>query len=221
MRSNFSEVEENYIKSVYHLQQSEALVTTTGLARHLNTSAASVTDMLKKLHSKRLIHYKPYKGFSLSKEGNRLALNIVRKHRLWEFFLVEKLNFSWDEVHDVAEQLEHISSPKLIEKLDAFLDHPQFDPHGDPIPDNMGRLNTRTEICLADLPLNKPAMVTSVINQTGELLQFLKDRKIVPGTRLEIKKKFGFDRSVEIKIKNKQALNLSEKLAMALNVKPL
>ena len=136
--------EENYIKAIYHLQKQASQVSTKELAGALQTKPASVTDMMKKLKTKKLLNYKPYYGFRLSAEGNRVALGIIRRHRLWEFFLSEKLDFRWDEVHEVAEQLEHVSSIKLIEKLDSFLGYPKFDPHGDPIPDQHGNFPMQT-----------------------------------------------------------------------------
>ena len=128
---NLTVAEENYIKAIFHLQQAEGNVSTNQLAASLHTKPASVTDMLKKLTNKNLLNYKPYQGVRLSKEGKKQALMIVRRHRLWEFFLVDKLQFGWDEVHEVAEELEHVSSKKLVEKLDSFLGHPKFDPHGE------------------------------------------------------------------------------------------
>ena len=136
--------EENYIKTIFHLQKEASQVSTTELAGALQTKPASITDMMKKLKQKKLINYKPYYGFRLSAEGKRVALGIIRRHRLWEFFLAEKLDFKWDEVHDIAEQLEHVSSKKLTDKLDAFLGYPKFDPHGDPIPDQFGNMNHET-----------------------------------------------------------------------------
>jgi len=123
--SNFSIAEENYIKSIYHLQQADENVSTNALADRLKTKPASITDMLKKLQGKGLINYNKYKGFRLSKEGNKAALIIIRRHRLWEYFLVDQLQFNWEDVHEVAEQLEHVSSRKLVDKLDAFLGHPR------------------------------------------------------------------------------------------------
>lgn len=136
--------EENYIKTIFHLQKEASQVSTMELAGALQTKPASITDMMKKLKQKKLINYKPYYGFRLSAEGNRVALGIIRRHRLWEFFLAEKLDFKWDEVHDIAEQLEHVSSKNLTDKLDAFLGYPKFDPHGDPIPDKFGNMNHET-----------------------------------------------------------------------------
>src|SRR6185312_6510017 len=131
--------EENYLKAIYHLSTQEENVSTNQIAVSLNTKAASVTDMLKKLADKELINYAKYQGVTLTVQGEKVALNIVRKHRLWEYFLVEKLNFKWDEVHDVAEELEHISSRELVDRLDDFMGNPKYDPHGDPTPDRHGK----------------------------------------------------------------------------------
>jgi DtxR family Mn-dependent transcriptional regulator len=218
---NFSTTEENYIKAIYHLQQADGNVTTNEVATELNTKAASVTDMLKKLKAKKLLNYEKYQGFRLSNEGRKLALSIIRKHRLWEYFLVEKLQFGWDEVHEVAEELEHISSKKLIEKLDAFLGFPKFDPHGDPIPDSSGKMSAQKQINLIDLDINEPAEVSAVGSQSTELLELLKHKNISIGTVLEVKKKFGFDHSIEIKIKNQSPFIISQQLAQALFVKKL
>ena len=152
---NYSTSEENYIKTIYHLQDGNETVTTNALAQELLTRPASVTDMMKKLKNKKLIHYQPYQGFKLNAEGKKVALSIIRRHRLWEYFLSEKLKFEWDEVHEVAEELEHVSSKKLIDKLDEYLGYPRFDPHGDPIPDTNGKMeNYKTMVSLSDLPLN-------------------------------------------------------------------
>lgn len=137
----YSVSEENYIKAIFHLQKETPQVSTLQLAGKLQTKPASVTDMMKKLKNKKLLNYKPYYGFRLSAHGNRVALGIIRRHRLWEFFLAEKLAFRWDEVHEIAEQLEHVSSKKLINNLDKYLGFPKFDPHGDPIPDQNGNMN--------------------------------------------------------------------------------
>ncbi|HEX6915748.1 MAG TPA: metal-dependent transcriptional regulator [Chitinophagaceae bacterium] len=216
---NFSIAEENYIKAIYHLQQADGNVTTNELAAELKTRAASVTDMLKKLKAKKLLNYEKYQGFRLSAEGRKIALSIVRRHRLWEYFLVEKLQFGWDEVHEVAEELEHISSRKLVDKLDAYLDYPKFDPHGDPIPDSSGRMAAQKMINLIDLPLNEAAEIVSVGSQSTELLELLRHKNIGIGTVLEVKKHFSFDHSIEIKIKGHPALTLSQQLAQALFVK--
>ena len=220
MLPNLTQAEENYIKSIYHLQQSDGSVNTNELATKLGARPASITDMLKKLKAKKLLQYEPYKEFCLSVQGKKIALGIVRRHRLWEYFLVKKLQFGWDEVHEIAEELEHVSSKKLVEKLDAFLNNPHFDPHGDPIPDSNGKMRAQQQIKLIDMPFNKQAEVTSVGNQSTELLELLKHKNIHIGTRLEVKKKFGFDNSYELKVKNMQPITISEQLAKALFVKP-
>ncbi len=218
---SFSVTEENYIKAIFHLQEDDGTVSTNDLAAALQTRPASVTDMLKKLKTKKLLSYERYKGVRLSAEGKKLALGIVRKHRLWEYFLVDTLQFGWDEVHEVAEELEHISSKKLVEKLDAFLGHPRFDPHGDPIPDSHGKMLAQPQVNLIDLPFNKMAEVSGVGSQSTELLELLKHKNIGIGTRLEVKRKFGFDHSIEIKIRNQNPFTISQQLAQALFVKTL
>ncbi len=218
---NFSVAEENYIKAIYHLQQTDSNVTTNELAAELSTKAASVTDMLKKLKAKKLLNYEKYQGFRLSAEGKKIALNIVRKHRLWEYFLVEKLHFGWDEVHEVAEELEHITSKKLIDKLDAFLDYPKFDPHGDPIPDSSGKMAAQKQINMIDLGINETAEIVSVGSQSTELLELLTHKNLSIGTVLEIKKRFSFDHSIEIKIKGQSPFIISQQLAQALFVKKI
>lgn len=221
MHSNFTSTEENYLKAIYHLQQPTGSVTTNELSASLHTKPASVTDMLKKLKAKKLLIYEPYKVFQLSAEGKKVALIIIRRHRLWEYFLVEKLAFGWNEVHEVAEELEHVGSKKLIDKLDAFLDFPKFDPHGDPIPDSNGKMSAIQQVCLTELPLHKPAQVISVGSQSSELLDVLSHKHITIGAKLEVKKKFVFDGSVEVKVKNLAPVNISEQLAKVLFVKAL
>lgn len=217
----FSVTEENYIKAIFHLQQAEGNVSTNELAAVLHTKPASVTDMLKKLKTKKLLSYEKYKGVRLSSEGKKLALGIVRKHRLWEYFLVDTLKFGWDEVHEVAEELEHISSKKLVEKLDDFLGHPRFDPHGDPIPDSHGKMAVQPQLNLIDLTINKMAEVSGVGSQSTELLELLKHKSLGIGTKLEIRRKFSFDNSIEIKIKSQNPFTISQQLAQALFVKLL
>src|SRR6188472_485064 len=193
---NFSTSEENYLKTIFHLQTKDENVTTNELAEKLQSKPASITDMMKKLKTRKLVNYQPYQGFRLTPEGKKVALSIIRRHRLWEYFLAEKLKFSWDEVHEVAEELEHVSSKKLIDKLDEYLGYPRFDPHGDPIPDSLGKMENSRQINLAELPLNQPAEVCRVVNQSGEMLELLQHKRIAIGTRLEVKRKFGFDHSI-------------------------
>jgi len=209
----FSATEENYLKAIYHLQLDDANVTTNALAGKLQTKAASVTDMMKKLSAKKLLHYKPYYGFYLSTKGKTQALTIIRRHRLWEHFLEQKLGFGWDEVHVLAEELEHVSSKKLIDKLDAFLDFPQFDPHGDPIPDSRGKMKSRKKILLKELELDTEAKVVMVSNQSAEMLELLQHKNITIGTLLEIKKRLPFDNSMELKLKRSKTITISEQVA--------
>ena len=216
---NYSASEENYIKTIFHLQQEETPVTTNELAHELRSKPASITDMMKKLKAKKLVHYQPYKGFRLTAEGKKVALGIIRRHRLWEFFLAEKLQFNWDEVHAIAEDLEHVSSKKLVDKLDEFLGFPRFDPHGDPIPDSFGKLEITDQVSLPILPLYTRAVVCQVADQSGELLDLLTQKNISIGTRLEVKKKFSFDNSMELKIGRKPVINISEKLAKNIYVR--
>jgi DtxR family Mn-dependent transcriptional regulator len=216
---NFSTSEENYLKAIYHLQGGYEVVTTNELAERLKTRPASVTDMMKKLKAKKLLHYQPYQGFKLTVEGRKVALDIVRRHRLWEYFLADKLRFSWEEVHDIAEDLEHVSSKKLIDKLDEFLDYPQFDPHGDPIPDSSGKMKSDRQLSLVELPLHKTAEVCRVMNQSEEMMEALKHNHIRMGTKLEVKKKFDFDNSIEIKLRNQPAFIITEQLAKNILVK--
>ncbi|MCU7550385.1 metal-dependent transcriptional regulator [Chitinophagaceae bacterium LB-8] len=209
---NISNSEENYLKTIFHLQADTEKVNTNAVAEKLNTRPASVTDMMKKLSAKKLLDYQPYKGFSLSGEGRKIALGIVRRHRLWEYFLVEKLHLGWDEVHEIAEELEHVSSKRLIDKLDEYLGFPKFDPHGDPIPDSKGKLRRSNEILLLQLPLHQRAEVCRVGNQSAEMLELLQHKNIRIGTKLEVKNNFHFDGSIEVKVKN-TTVSISEQLA--------
>jgi DtxR family Mn-dependent transcriptional regulator len=217
----YSTSEENYIKAIYHLQGDEGMVTTNELSAELKTRPASVTDMLKKLKKKKLLNYEKYQGFRLNSDGRKVALGIIRRHRLWEFFLSEKLKFSWDEVHEVAEQLEHVKSKKLIDKLDGYLGFPRFDPHGDPIPDQQGKIATHERVCITAIPLSQVMEVCHVGNQTPEMLDILKHNHITMGTRLEVKKKFNFDNSLEIRIGRHQPFILSEAVAKHIWVKKI
>lgn len=209
----FTLSEENYLKTIYHL----ALITSGGIstnaiAEQLETKASSVTDMIKKLSEKKVLIYKKYKGVTLTSFGTKTAANIVRKHRLWEVFLVEKLNFSWDEVHDVAEQLEHIKSAKLINQLDSFLGFPTHDPHGDPIPDSDGNLKTIEKSLLSTLVKNESGICVGVDDSSSEFLQFLDKKGITLGKKITVLEKEDFDNSLSILIENKK-LSISNKIA--------
>lgn len=216
---NLSTSEENYLKTIFHLQTKDSNVTTNELAERLHTRPASITDMMKKLKTRKLVNYQPYQGFRLTLEGKKAALNIIRRHRLWEYFLAAKLKFSWDEVHEVAEQLEHVSNKKLIDKLDEYLAYPKFDPHGDPIPDTHGKMETSKQISLAELHLNKPARICYVANRSEMLLEHLQEKKIKIGALVIVKRKFSYDDSLEIRLDNKPALTISGQLAKNIFVK--
>jgi DtxR family Mn-dependent transcriptional regulator len=209
----FTVSEENYIKSIYHLQQDIGIVNTNALAAEMQTKAASVTDMLKKLSAKRILQYEKYKGFKLTENGKKAALIVVRKHRLWEFFLVEKLGFEWDKVHDIAEELEHINSNELIERLQRFLGSPSFDPHGDPIPDSNGKIPKLNQVNISAIPINKTVIVSSVTNQSPQMLEMLKHYSIAIGTSIKLLKQFEFDGSLEIKVLKQPACIISEQIA--------
>src|ERR1041385_2878183 len=202
--------EENYLKAIWKAtEQSGENVTTNQLAALVNTRAASVTDMLKKLADKKLISYQPYQGVMLTTKGKRVAIEVVRKHRLWEVFLVNHLNFKWDEVHDIAEQLEHIRSNSLTEKLDYFLGYPKADPHGDPIPDKTGKISDQQNIPLAKLPRGKKGIMTGVGDHTTLFLRFLDNNGIHLGNTIEIKKIADYDQSLEIFVNRKKTLHVS------------
>lgn len=209
----FTHSEENYLKAIYHLQAiSGKGISTNAIAKKLETKASSVTDMVKKLSLKEVLEYKKYQGVTLTDFGKKTAANIIRKHRLWEVFLVEKLNFSWDEVHDVAEQLEHIKSPKLIDELDAFLEYPKQDPHGDPIPDKHGNLHQIKKRLLSSMSEGEKGICIGVKDSSAAFLQFLDKQKIALGKEIEVLSKEAFDDSLTIAI-NKKELSISNKIA--------
>lgn len=214
-----SQAEENYIKAIYSLEtQSDKGVSTNMIAKKIQTKASSVTDMIKKLSEKQLVVYKKYQGVQLSKKGKKVAMLIVRKHRLWESFLVDKLNFSWDEVHVVAEQLEHIKSEKLIERLDRFLEYPSVDPHGDPIPDKDGNIQTRNKVKLSALKENEQSILLSVKDSSADFLKYLNKKKIAIGNTIKVLSVEPFDRSMQIEMNSKQFI-ISENVADNLYLK--
>jgi DtxR family Mn-dependent transcriptional regulator len=213
--------EENYLKAIYHLErQKGGAVSTNSIAEKIQTKASSVTDMVKKLADKNLVNYIKYQGVSLTKIGLITAANIVRKHRLWEVFLVEKLNFSWDEVHDVAEQLEHIKSPKLIDQLDAFLEFPTHDPHGDPIPDKNGNISKSDKIKLSKVATNTSCTCVGVSDSSAEFLKYLDKHHIALGSKINVIAKEPFDESMTILI-NDLKLNISKTVSNNLFVKTI
>ncbi len=214
----FSQAEENYLKAIYALEvETKTSVSTNLIAEQMQTKASSVTDMVKKLSDKRLVAYKKYQGVQLSVKGKNVATSIVRKHRLWECFLVDKLNFSWDEVHDIAEQLEHIQSEEMIDRLDAYLDYPSVDPHGDPIPDKEGRITKRKKIQLSKLIENQESVLLGVKDSSDEFLRYLDKRKIAIGNKIKVISIESFDKSMQIKMNNKE-LGITEAVAKNLFV---
>lgn len=214
-----SQAEENYIKAIYSLEtQSDKGVSTNMIAKKIQTKASSVTDMIKKLSEKQLVVYKKYQGVQLSKKGKKVAMLIVRKHRLWESFLVDKLNFSWDEVHVIAEQLEHIKSEELIERLDRFLEYPSVDPHGDPIPDKDGNIQTRNKVKLSALKENEQSILLSVKDSSADFLKYLNKKKIAIGNTIKVLSVEPFDRSMQIEMNSKQFI-ISENVADNLYLK--
>jgi DtxR family Mn-dependent transcriptional regulator len=196
--------EENYLKSIYHLSLNAITVSTNQIAAQLNTKAASVTDMLKKLADKSLINYTRYQGVSLTPAGEKIAVHIIRKHRLWEYFLVEKLNFKWDEVHDMAEEMEHISSMELIDRLDKFMDYPKHDPHGDPIPDSNGHFKTYALKPVSSLNVNETGIISGVRDHSAIFLQYLEKQQLTIGKKIRITEMNDYDHSMLLKIEDKQ-----------------
>ncbi|MFN4234683.1 MAG: metal-dependent transcriptional regulator [Bacteroidia bacterium] len=212
--------EENYLKAIYILSSSEnQSVSTNAIAEKLSTKASSVTDMLKKLAEKKLIRYEKYQGAELTGKGKKIAINIIRKHRLWEVFLVNHLNFKWDEVHDIAEELEHINSEKLIEHLDRFLNFPQFDPHGDPIPDKDGKIYHHKEVSVKDLKVGESGIIVGVKEHHPDFLRYLENTDLLLGTHIKVLKVFEWDNSVKLKCDKKQEITISEKVAGNLYIK--
>lgn len=204
--------EENYLKIIFHLSQDSHPVQTNAIAEKIQTKAASVTDMLKKLSDKHLVDYVKYQGVTLTEKGKLTAINIVRKHRLWEVFLVDKLNFKWDQVHEVAEELEHIKSDLLTERLNEFLDFPKVDPHGDPIPDEYGKFEDLTFIKLSKLKANEKGTITGVSEHSSAFLKHLEKLNLTLGKRIQIAEIIGFDGSVELLVEN-QKINISNEIA--------
>ncbi|RDY60283.1 metal-dependent transcriptional regulator [Flagellimonas nanhaiensis] len=211
--------EENYLKTIFHLGGGNATsISTNAIAEQMETKPSSVTDMAKKLSEKGLVNYKKYQGVSLTDEGKKTALSIIRKHRLWEVFLVEKLDFTWDEVHEVAEQLEHIKSEKLIDKLDELLNYPKYDPHGDPIPSKDGKFMERDKQLLSELPLNSEGVCVGVKDSSAPFLKFLDKNKIALGNTIEVLEKEDFDQSLRIRMEDRE-LRISHQIASNLYVK--
>lgn len=211
--------EENYIKTIYHLGEGiSGPVSTNAIASQMETKPSSVTDMAKKLAEKNLVNYQKYQGVVLTDLGKRTALNVIRKHRLWEVFLFEKLDFQWDEVHEVAEQLEHIKSEQLVDRLDALLGYPKFDPHGDPIPGKDGLLAKQNNALLSELQVGQSGLCVGVKDTSTSFLQYLDKNQIALGQRISVLERESFDQSLLIKI-DSQSLRLSHQIATNLYIK--
>jgi DtxR family Mn-dependent transcriptional regulator len=217
---SYTRTEENYLKAIYSLKIKHGKdVSTNSLAGRLDTKASSITDMIKKLSVKKLVEYEKYKGVNLTNKGKSVAINIIRNHRLWEVFLVEKLNFKWDEVHELAEQLEHINSEKLIDNLDLFLEFPKFDPHGDPIPTKDGKIPKREESFLvSEVKVGTVGIIVGVKNSEIEFLQFLEEMNLTLGKEIKVEKEFTFDKSRTVYMGTKE-LTLSEQVCKNIIIK--
>lgn len=206
--------EENYLKAVFHLSDNgKQNVSTNELSDAMQTKPASVSDMIRKLAAKELLQHEKYRGVYITETGRREALKVVRKHRLWEVFLVEKLHFNWDEVHEVAEQLEHIKSPLLVERLDKFLGYPKYDPHGDPIPNAEGEYNPKPKLQLSELPVGTRALIVAVKDSSPLFLQYLDKIGVHIGANVRLLDRVAYDGSVQIRVNNKQELFVSREAA--------
>ncbi len=218
----YSQAEENYLKCIYSLEMEHGdEVSTNLIAAKINTKASSVTDMVKKLAAKDLVAYKKYQGVKLTPEGRKTALRVVRKHRLWECFLVQKLDFKWDEVHEIAEQLEHIESDLLIDKLDAFLRFPKTDPHGDPIPDKHGRMVISQTVNVLDMKIGSSGILTGVKDSSGPFLKYLNKKNLALGDKIKVIDIEPYDQSVHIETRTHRLVisnNVAENLYLK-NVK--
>lgn len=220
MSARLSITEENYLKAIYKLtEHSQAGASTNAIAAELQTRAASVTDMIKKLALKKLVDYKKYQGVELTDNGRLTALSIIRRHRLWEVFLVQKLNFGWDEIHAIAEELEHVSEPSLIQRLDDYLGNPTADPHGDLIPSAQGILPKTDQILLSKLAVGDKAMVIAVFEHDPRFLQYLDEVNLNLGKQIELLARHDFDNSRRIRFADGRELQLSEQVSNSIFVK--
>ena len=218
----FTISEENYLKAIYKLSQNSGhRVSTNAIAGEMKTAAASVTDMIQKLSEKDLVDYKRYKGTILSPLGHTLAMRLIRKHRLWEVFLHDKLQFGWDEVHDMAEELEHIQNPELVERLDQFLGFPKFDPHGDPIPNSNGTYTLRNQIELSKLTQEDQGIIVGVKAHGSDFLRMLEQLGLTLGRRVLITTIHDYDQSMELQLDNGETKTVSNTLTSNIFVKPI
>ncbi|MCK9408114.1 MAG: metal-dependent transcriptional regulator [Bacteriovoracaceae bacterium] len=207
-----SEQIENYLKNIYKLSSNEGKVTTSSLSEKLQISPASVSEMIKKLAEEGTLTHTPYKGVELTEEGKLLALRIIRKHRLWEMFLVQVLHFGWDEIDDEAERLEHIMSDKMEEKIDHVLGHPSIDPHGDPIPTKDGVISCSMSYPMLEAREGTTVRVLRVSDSNSEMLQYVSSIGISLNKEIVIKQKMNFDNSLLVRIGQKE-VNISSTIA--------
>lgn len=213
--TQLSFTEENYLKAIYSLsERKESFDTSTNeIAERIKTKPPTVSDMLRKLTEKKLVSYEKYKRVQLTKAGKQVAILIIRKHRLWEVFLHDKLHFAWDEVHEVAEQLEHIHSEELILRLEKFLGFPKYDPHGDPIPSANGELSPIQRATLSEVEEGKSYQVVGVKDSSTLFLQYLQQINVGIGTKIKVIEKIAFDGSLRISLKKNQPLTVSKKFS--------
>jgi DtxR family transcriptional regulator, Mn-dependent transcriptional regulator len=205
--------EENYLKTLYKLENGqEKKVKNVSLSKALGLNPATVLEMVRKMNERELVELLADKTIQLTDKGRKRALQIIRKHRLWEVFLVDKLNYKWNEVHDIAEQLEHIESENLIKRLEEFLGFPSIDPHGDPIPDENGKIKKIKTQTLASAPIKKKVTVVSLANSTDEFLKYLDKIGISIGEKLEILEVEDFDKSMTLLLK-KNSIIISDEVA--------
>jgi len=219
MNLELSQTEENYLKAIFSLSVNLSKpVSTNSIAEKLQTKASSVTDMVKKLAEKKLVDYKKYQGVSLTANGKEIAVKVIRKHRLWEVFLVKHLDFSWDEIHEIAEQLEHVKSVKLTKELDRFLEFPTHDPHGDPIPDEYGNIAHHTDVMLSSLGINENGVVLGVKDSSKSFLKYLDSSEIRLGSSIKVISKEVFDNSIQIELEGRM-LSISQQITKNLYIK--
>jgi len=201
--------EENYLKALFNLSNGTGVVNVNELSKHLNIKMPTVTSMMKKLAAKNLVHYESYKPLKLTDLGKKEAAAIIRKHRLMEMFLVEKMGFGWEQVHDIAEQIEHIQSPLFFEKMDELLGYPKVDPHGSPIPDKEGNFNWKEYSKLSDCKINDTVTLGAVVNNSSEFLEFLNSRNLRLGLKIKIISIEPFDKTMVVQYENHPAETLS------------
>ncbi len=220
---SYSRSEENYLKAIFTICEKAAKgASTTAIAQRLETRSSSVTEMVKRLSEKGLVDHRPYYGVKLTDTGRQVAITIIRRHRLWESFLVTYLNFKWDEVHELAEQLEHVRSNELTDRLDRFMDHPKFDPHGDPIPDPQGHfMDMAGAVPLSEVGKDTLVHIVGVKDSSPSFLRLLDGLGLKMGSQITVNRRFDFDNSLEVSSRFRNGLLMNERVCENLIVKPL